>query len=103
MKAKYSLIIRWSDEDECYIAWIPEFGTGVKTHGDSYEEAAKMGREVIEMMMDDLAGLESLPKPWIFDSEVNEDDEIGKSLFPDHPAYQPPKARELATPKRNRK
>ena len=46
----YSMYIRWSDDDQCYIAWLPEFGDYVSTHGETYEEAAKNGREVIEMV-----------------------------------------------------
>jgi predicted RNase H-like HicB family nuclease len=41
------MIIRWSEEDQVYIAMLPEFDNA-KTHGSTYEAAAKMGRELIE-------------------------------------------------------
>lgn len=36
---KYSINLAWSDEDDCYLATIPEF-PGLITHGDTPEEAA---------------------------------------------------------------
>ena len=44
MKMQYSMIIQWSEEDQIYIVTLPEFG-GNKTHGNTYEEAAKNGQE----------------------------------------------------------
>lgn len=66
-RLKYSMYIRWSDEDECYIAWLPEFGDFVSTHGETYEEAAKNGREVIEMILANIDAGEwhgSVPQPF---------------------------------------
>jgi predicted RNase H-like HicB family nuclease len=52
MKAsRYSMTIQWSDRDRAFVVSIPEFGRGVKTHGDTYEEAVKKGREVIESLV----------------------------------------------------
>jgi len=45
-EARYSLTIEWSDEDQAYIATIPEFGA--KTHGDTYEDAFRLGRELMD-------------------------------------------------------
>jgi len=44
---QFSMLIRWSDEDRTYIVTLPEFDHA-KTHDDTYEHAAKMGRELIE-------------------------------------------------------
>ena len=88
MKPKYSLIIRWSDEDNLYIAWVPELGTGVKTHGSSYEEAARMGQEVIEMMMDLDNSPHPMPEPWLYNTETEDDSAVGRFLFPEYPAYR---------------
>jgi antitoxin HicB len=41
------MLIRWSDEDQAYIVTLPEFDNA-KTHGETYEKAARMGRELIE-------------------------------------------------------
>ena len=82
MKPKYSMIIRWSDEDNCYIAWIPEFGIGIKTHGDSYEEAARMGSEVVELSITNgESGELHMPDPWLHEG-ADEDLALGQHLFP---------------------
>ena len=41
------MIIRWSDEDEAFIVTLPEFH-GAKTHGDTYEEAVRQGKDLID-------------------------------------------------------
>jgi predicted RNase H-like HicB family nuclease len=43
----YSMIIQWSKEDEAYIVTVPEL-PGCRTHGDTYEEAVKQGKDAIE-------------------------------------------------------
>jgi predicted RNase H-like HicB family nuclease len=47
----YSMVIQWSEEDNAYIVTVPEL-PGCKTHGDTYEEAVRNGREVIELWID---------------------------------------------------
>jgi predicted RNase H-like HicB family nuclease len=47
----YSIFIQWSDEDQAYVASVPEL-PGCVTHGDSYEEAVARGREAIESWID---------------------------------------------------
>jgi antitoxin HicB len=57
------MLIQWSDEDQAYLVTLPEFG-GCKTHGDSYEEAAKNGHEVLELLIrSNLDEGEPLPRP----------------------------------------
>jgi len=57
------MVIQWSDEDQTFIVSLPEFG-GCKTHGDTYEKAAKSGREVLELLIESsLEEGEPLPKP----------------------------------------
>ena len=89
MTPKYSLIIRWSEEDQCYIAWVPEFGNGVKTHGSTYEEAARMGQEIIELVSEPDQDARPLPEPWLY-TDPETDDVVGKKLFPSNSAYQDP-------------
>ncbi len=43
----YSIIIQWSDEDQVYIATVPEL-PGCKTHGKTYKEALKQAQYAIE-------------------------------------------------------
>ncbi|MEO6844208.1 MAG: type II toxin-antitoxin system HicB family antitoxin [Ginsengibacter sp.] len=40
MKTKYEIIIYWSDEDNCFIAEVPEL-SGCKSDGNTYAEALK--------------------------------------------------------------
>lgn len=48
----YSMLIQWSAEDGTYVVSFPDFGRGPMTHGATFEEAAKNGREVLEMLVD---------------------------------------------------
>ena len=53
---QYSMLIEWSEEDQAYLVTLPEWAQQVympATHGDTYEEAAKNGREVLEMLIND--------------------------------------------------
>lgn len=55
MKPTYSMLIQWSEEDKIFVVTIPEFIDRVRmpcTHGDTYEEAAKHGLEVIETFLE---------------------------------------------------
>jgi hypothetical protein len=47
VKPRYSMLIRWSDEDDVYIVTLPEFDHA-KTHGETYEEAARQGTDLID-------------------------------------------------------
>jgi len=79
MKPQYSMVIRWSEEDQVYITWLPEFGEYVKTHGETYEEAAKQGLEVIEMMIESaIADGTPLPKPWLYDGDESGEEALGR-------------------------
>lgn len=51
----YSKLIEWSDEDQAFLVTLPEWAEQViqpVTHGDTYEEAVKHGREVLEMLIE---------------------------------------------------
>lgn len=65
---KYSMLIRWSDEDECFIATIPEF-PGLSAFGDTRSEAAKEAEIVLEGFIEIYKedGIE-LPEPIIITS-----------------------------------
>jgi predicted RNase H-like HicB family nuclease len=69
MICPYSMLIQWSDEDQLYIASMPEFGPYCKTHGSTYEEAAKNGHEVLELLLEDYQAMgHALPPPAKFAS-----------------------------------
>lgn len=54
MKSQYSMVIQWSEEDNLYLVHLPEFPSQqFVTHGETYEEAARRGQEVIEMLIED--------------------------------------------------
>ena len=65
---KYTIIIQWSKEDECYVISLPDFTDIMQpcTHGDTYEEALKNAQEVIEMLISSyLEEGKPLPEPQI--------------------------------------
>ncbi|MBP5974333.1 type II toxin-antitoxin system HicB family antitoxin [Brasilonema sp. CT11] len=63
---KYTIIIQWSEEDQCYVVFLPEFTDVMQpcTHGETYEEALKNAQEVLEMLIEtSLENNEPLPEP----------------------------------------
>jgi antitoxin HicB len=68
MISRYSMLIQWSAEDQVYVVTLPEFD-GNKTHGATYEEAARMGLEALESLIEVYqADGWPLPEPAIFAS-----------------------------------
>lgn len=64
-----ALLIRWSDEDQVFIVSLPEFGPYANTHGATYDEAVRMGQEVLELLIE--SHQESgtpLPEPTKYDT-----------------------------------
>ncbi|NEQ99715.1 MAG: type II toxin-antitoxin system HicB family antitoxin [Cyanothece sp. SIO2G6] len=56
----YSMHIVWSAADNCYLVHLPDFPEQhFRTHGDTYEEAAQHGQEVIELLLEE----DGLPNP----------------------------------------
>ncbi|AFZ15345.1 Uncharacterized protein family UPF0150 [Crinalium epipsammum PCC 9333] len=45
---KYSILIQWSDEDQAYVASLPEWGKYARTHGETYEKALENAKEILE-------------------------------------------------------
>ena len=63
MPFRYTMLIQWSDEDGVYVVTVPEL-PGCRTHGSSYEEAARQGREAIEgWIADARAWGDEVPSP----------------------------------------
>jgi antitoxin HicB len=64
MNSHYTIIIQWSDEDQCYVVSLPEWGDYCHTHGDTYEEALQNAREVLELLTESaIEDGEPLPAP----------------------------------------
>jgi antitoxin HicB len=83
MTARYSMLIQWSVEDKVYIVTLPEWG-GCKTHGRTYELAAKAGREVLELLIStSAADGDELPRPHLFDDSPSQKVSNGSSRFLD--------------------
>jgi predicted RNase H-like HicB family nuclease len=63
------MLIRWSDEDQVFVVSLPEFGPSNQTHGATYEEAAKNGQEVLDLLVETYqAEGWALPAPAKFES-----------------------------------
>lgn len=52
MIRNYSMIIQWSEKDNCFVVTLPEWGELCHTYGDTYEEALKNAKEVLQLMID---------------------------------------------------
>lgn len=48
---KYKIIIFWSDEDQAFVADVPELA-GCMAHGESYEAALMQAKEAIQLWID---------------------------------------------------
>jgi predicted RNase H-like HicB family nuclease len=48
---RYETIIYWSEEDQVYLAEVPEL-PGCIAHGDSYESALAHAKEAIQLWID---------------------------------------------------
>lgn len=54
MSHKYQITIAWSLEDQCYLAYLPDFTEEIMqpvSHGDTYQEALQNGLEVMEELI----------------------------------------------------
>ncbi|AFZ43812.1 hypothetical protein PCC7418_1631 [Halothece sp. PCC 7418] len=67
---QYQMVIMWSDEDDCYLVHLPDQRSSAgsvvsrrstddfpeqtdRSHGNSYEEAAKNGEEVLKLLLEE--------------------------------------------------
>ena len=66
----YSMLIEWSDADQAFLVTLSEWAEEViqpVTHGHTYDEAVKKGREVLEMLVEDAQDNgRTLPAPKVF-------------------------------------
>lgn len=64
------MVIQWSDEDGVFVVSLPEFHH-CKTHGLTYEEAAKNGRKVIDLLVESyMEDGKTLPRPMKYKDQV---------------------------------
>lgn len=68
---KYRVNIVWSEADRAYLVELPEFATEIQryfTDGDTYEEALKNAREVLELLIESYQSENKpLPQPQILE------------------------------------
>jgi len=71
MNYTYTIIIQWSDEDQCYVVSLPEWGEFCHTHGETYSEALTRAEEVLELLIESAVKQgESLPEPNVFGTSL---------------------------------
>jgi predicted RNase H-like HicB family nuclease len=64
---RYSMRIEWSNEDQVFVVSLPEWGDLVHTHGATYEEALRQGKDLIEgLVAARQQSGEPLPAPRVF-------------------------------------
>jgi len=49
--SRFEIIIFWSDEDQCFVAEVPEL-PGCMAHGDSHESALAQVKQAIQLWLD---------------------------------------------------
>ena len=60
----YSMVIEWSSEDQAYLVTLPEWAESVAQPVMHCETAARNGREVLEMLLENaLNEGETVPTP----------------------------------------
>ncbi len=68
----YTIEVKWSEQDQTYVVILPEWVGRVLmpvTDGDTYEEAARKGAEVLETLITDAqAHGEALPEAATFEA-----------------------------------
>ena len=70
MTAKYRMLIEWSEADHVFVVTLPEFPCN-RTHGATYEEAARNGEEVLGLLIETFqADGRSLPSPRYFEPDT---------------------------------
>lgn len=70
--SQYTILIQWSDEDECFIVSLPEWGEFVHTHGNTYDEALNNGTDLLNFLIESaLENHEKLPNPHKFNPSLS--------------------------------
>ena len=59
---RYEVIIYWSEEDQAYVAEVPEL-PGCAAHGDSYESALANAKQAITLWIETAKEFNDPPTP----------------------------------------
>ena len=66
---KYRMLIEWSDENQCFVVMLPDWEGKVYqpvTDGATYEEAARNGQEVLDLLVADEP---AIPEPVTYEQD----------------------------------
>lgn len=67
----YSMVIQWSKKDNCFVVTLPEWGEFCHTYGDTYEDALRNAKEVLNLMINSsMEEGESLPEANTFKDKI---------------------------------
>ena len=50
MNNNYSIVIQWSQKDNCFVASLPEWGN-YNTHGKTYEQALSNAQKILDALI----------------------------------------------------
>ena len=66
MNENYSIVIQWSQKDNCFVASLPEWNN-INTQGESYEQALNNAQKVLTILVESsLSQGHSLPEVTTF-------------------------------------
>ena len=57
IELQFSVFVQWSEDDQCYLAFLSEVGPYAKTHGDTCEEALENAKEAMALLLEDANSL----------------------------------------------
>jgi antitoxin HicB len=73
---QYSMLIKWSNDDQAFLVTLPEWEGrvfGPVTHGSSYEEAVERGKDALATLIASATQhSEVLPVPRVYDKAPSE-------------------------------
>jgi antitoxin HicB len=73
LKTRYTIVIQWSDQDQCFVVSLPEWGDHCHTHGNTYQEALQNAQEVLELLIESaIEEGDTLPSPQLFENKPAE-------------------------------
>jgi predicted RNase H-like HicB family nuclease len=53
MELQFIVFVQWSEDDQCFLASLPEVGPYAQTHGQTYEEALENAKEAMALLLED--------------------------------------------------
>lgn len=67
MNSNYTIVIQWSENNNCFVASLPEWGESCHQCGNTYEEALDNARQALDVLIQSsLSTGRILPEPQTF-------------------------------------